>query len=77
MKEIRFISLLDHENCLKHYGSYIKGNTVWMVMEFCLGSAADMLEVFKKPLKEEEIAAIMSKVLLAIKYLHDNRRIHR
>lgn len=46
-------------------------------MEYCLGSASDIVEVHKKPLKEEEIAAICSDALNGLEYLHSMRRIHR
>lgn len=46
-------------------------------MEYCLGSASDIIEVHKRPLKEEEIAAICEGVLRGLNYLHSLDRIHR
>lgn len=46
-------------------------------MEYCLGSASDIIEVHKRPLKEDEIAAICEGVLLGLHYLHSLGRIHR
>jgi len=46
-------------------------------MEYCLGSASDIIEVHKRPLMEEEIAAICEGVLKGLKYLHSLGRIHR
>lgn len=46
-------------------------------MEYCLGSASDIIEVHKRPLKEEEIAAICEGVLRGLHYLHNLGRIHR
>lgn len=46
-------------------------------MEYCLGSASDIIEVHKRPLKEEEIAAICEGVLRGLNYLHGLGRIHR
>lgn len=48
-----------------------------LVMEYCLGSASDIIEVHKRPLKEEEIAAICDGVLRGLHYLHSLGRIHR
>nr|CAD7430511.1 unnamed protein product [Timema monikensis] len=48
-----------------------------LVMEYCLGSASDIIEVHKRPLKEEEIAAICEGVLHGLHYLHALGRIHR
>lgn len=46
-------------------------------MEYCLGSASDIIEVHKSALKEEEIAAICDGVLSGLSYLHSLGRIHR
>lgn len=46
-------------------------------MEYCLGSASDIIEVHKQPLKEDEIAAICDGVLRGLNYLHSLGRIHR
>lgn len=46
-------------------------------MEYCVGSAADIIEVHKKSLREVEIAAICQEVLYGLLYLHNLNRIHR
>jgi thousand and one amino acid protein kinase len=47
-------------------------------MEYCIGSASDIVEVHRKPLKEQEIAAICEQVLIGLSYLHTTLgRIHR
>ncbi len=46
-------------------------------MEYCLGSASDIIEVHKRPLREEEIAGICDGVLRGLDYLHTMGRIHR
>ena len=56
---------------------YLKGHTVWLAMEYCLGSAADIIEVHKSPLDEEEIAAMVKDTLTALAYIHSNAMIHR
>ena len=48
-----------------------------LVMEYCLGSAADIIEVHKAPLLEEEISAISAGCLAGLSYLHLQSRIHR
>ena len=58
LKEIRFLNRLNHPNCIQYHGCYLKEQTVWLVMEYCLGSASDIIEVHKSPLREEEISAI-------------------
>lgn len=46
-------------------------------MEYCLGSASDLIEVNKKPLGETEIATIMRDSLDGLTYLHSKGFIHR
>ncbi|XP_044260449.1 serine/threonine-protein kinase Tao [Tribolium madens] len=77
LKEIRFLKQLKHPNTIEYKGCYLRENTAWLVMEYCLGSASDIIEVHKRPLMEEEIAAICEGVLMGLSYLHDFGRIHR
>ncbi|KAK7869690.1 hypothetical protein R5R35_009917 [Gryllus longicercus] len=77
LKEIRFLRQLNHPNTIQYKGCYLRDHTAWLVMEYCLGSASDILEVHKRPLKEEEIAAICEGVLRGLHYLHSLGRIHR
>ncbi|KAK1785984.1 hypothetical protein P4O66_017732 [Electrophorus voltai] len=57
--------------------SYSGKQTNELVMEYCLGSASDVLEVHKKPLQEIEIAAITHGALQGLAYLHSHNMIHR
>ncbi|MBN3290875.1 TAOK3 kinase, partial [Polypterus senegalus] len=57
--------------------SYNGKQTTELVMEYCLGSASDLLEVHKKPLQEVEIAAITHGALQGLAYLHSHNMIHR
>ncbi|KAJ8964973.1 hypothetical protein NQ314_004490 [Rhamnusium bicolor] len=77
LKEIRFLKQLKHPNTIEYKGCYLRDNTAWLVMEYCLGSASDIIEVHKRPLKEDEIAAICDGVLHGLSYLHEYGRIHR
>uniref|UniRef100_A0A8C1GDC4 Serine/threonine-protein kinase TAO3 n=1 Tax=Cyprinus carpio TaxID=7962 RepID=A0A8C1GDC4_CYPCA len=77
IKEGRFLEQLRHTNTIEYKGCYVKDNTAWLVMEYCLGSASDLLEVHKKPLQEVEIAAITHGALLGLAYLHSHNMIHR
>eukprot|EP00118_Oscarella_pearsei_P007951 m.40024 g.40024 ORF g.40024 m.40024 type:complete len:935 (+) comp32879_c0_seq3:2547-5351(+) len=77
VKEVRFLRQCDHDNCVKYLGCYLKAHTTWLVMEYCIGSASDILEVHKQPLEEVEVAAICTEVVKALCYLHANKRIHR
>lgn len=77
LKEIRFLGQLNHPNTIEYKGCYLRESTAWLVMEYCVGSASDIIEVHKKPLHEEEISAICFGVLSGLSYLHSLGRIHR
>ncbi|XP_022902871.1 serine/threonine-protein kinase Tao [Onthophagus taurus] len=77
LKEIRFLRQLKHPNTIEYKGCYLRDSTAWLVMEYCLGSASDIIEVHKKPLREDEIAAICEGVLQGLSYLHNLGKIHR
>ncbi|XP_077318200.1 serine/threonine-protein kinase TAO3 isoform X2 [Lithobates pipiens] len=77
VKEVKFLQQLKHPNTIEYKGCYLKEHTAWLVMEYCLGSASDLLEVHKKPLQEVEIAAITHGALQGLAYLHFHNMIHR
>ncbi|KAH9523282.1 Serine/threonine-protein kinase TAO1 [Bulinus truncatus] len=77
IKEVRFLRQLKHKNTIEYKGCYLKEHTAWLVMEYCLGSASDIIEVHKKPLKEVEISAICQDALDGLAYLHSQSKIHR
>ncbi|KAJ8312180.1 hypothetical protein KUTeg_009553 [Tegillarca granosa] len=77
IKEVKFMRQLNHDHIIDYKGCYLREHTAWLVMEYCLGSASDIVEVHKKPLKELEIAAICHNALLGLSYLHNQGKIHR
>ncbi|XP_053496475.1 serine/threonine-protein kinase TAO2 isoform X3 [Ictalurus furcatus] len=77
VKEVKFLQKLRHPNTVEYKGCYLREHTAWLVMEYCLGSASDLIEVHKKPLQEVEIAAIIHGALQGLVYLHSHNMIHR
>lgn len=77
IKEVKFLQRIQHPNSIEYKGCYLREHTAWLVMEYCLGSASDVLEVHKKPLQEVEIAAITHGALMGLAYLHSHNMIHR
>lgn len=77
LKEVKLLKLCNHKNTVSCKGCLLKEHTAWLVMEYCVGSASDVLEVLKKPLREVEIAAICHDALQGLRYLHRSGRIHR
>ncbi|XP_062328892.1 serine/threonine-protein kinase TAO1 isoform X2 [Osmerus eperlanus] len=77
IKEVKFLQRIQHPNSIEYKGCYLREHTAWLVMEYCLGSTSDVLEVHKKPLQEMEIAAITHGALEGLAYLHSHNMIHR
>lgn len=44
IKEVKFLMNVKHKNCIEYRGCYLKEHTAWLVMEYCLGSASDIIE---------------------------------
>ncbi|ESN94982.1 hypothetical protein HELRODRAFT_193684 [Helobdella robusta] len=76
-KEVKFLQLVKHPNCIEYKSCYLHEHTAWLVMEYCLGSTSDLLEAHKKPLLEDEIGSICLSSLRGLHYLHSLGYIHR
>ncbi|GFY61990.1 hypothetical protein TNIN_202061 [Trichonephila inaurata madagascariensis] len=78
IKEISIMQQCESPFIVKYYGSYFKGNDLWIVMEYCGGgSLSDIMRFRKKTLTEEEIATVLNGTLKGLEYLHNRRKIHR
>ncbi|XP_075913905.1 serine/threonine-protein kinase TAO1-B-like, partial [Petromyzon marinus] len=77
VKEVTFLQKLKNPHTIDYKGCYLREHTAWLVMEYCLGSASDLLEVHKRPLQEVEISAITDGALQGLAYLHSHGMIHR
>lgn len=76
MGEIMILSGLNSPYVTKYYGSYLHGSDLWIVMEFCSGgSCADLMK--PGPLAEVEIAIMLKELLMGLKYLHEDHKLHR
>ncbi|KAJ1556121.1 hypothetical protein HK405_006738 [Cladochytrium tenue] len=78
VKEISMMIECDSPFVVKCYGSYIKGNELWIVMEHCAaGSVADIMNLCDVTLTEDQIATVSYDVLRGLSYLHSRMKIHR
>lgn len=74
--EIKLNNWLNHNNLLPFLSSFMRKNELWTIMPFAeFRSVADLST--PNGLSEEAIALIMSDVLNAVEYLHNNCIIHR
>lgn len=75
-QEIAILSQLDSAYVTKYHGSFLKGQSLWIIMEYCSGgSCSDLMKpgVFK----EEYIAIILRELLKGLEYLHNEGKLHR
>lgn len=77
VKEIKFMREVQHANVIKIHGAYLQRNQVWLILDYCAGSCFDILDVFKSPFAEPEIAAVTLFTLHGLAHLHGIQRIHR
>ncbi|CAG9327683.1 unnamed protein product [Blepharisma stoltei] len=75
--EIENLQALDHPNIIKLYESYEDDEHIHLVTEYCSGGKL-LTKMKKKPIfTEVEAAAIIMKILRAVKYLHERGICHR
>jgi len=77
-KEITFMSGLRSPYIVNYLGSFLNAPQIWILMEFCdCGSVRDIMVACDSLLDELQIATILKYAALGLKFLHDNRKLHR
>lgn len=80
------IAVLSNANCpqlISYIGSYVVGTQLWIAMEYLSGgSLGQLLEESEESgeapgLGEPTIRLVLRELLLALRYLHAERKIHR
>mmetsp|Transcript_11687 Transcript_11687/g.17551 ORF Transcript_11687/g.17551 Transcript_11687/m.17551 type:complete len:534 (+) Transcript_11687:5-1606(+) len=68
-----------HPNIVEYYESYLVGDKLWCVMEFCGGGClTEILEQFEfVQMTESQVARVCRETLKALEYIHSFHRIHR
>jgi len=75
-QEISVLSQCDSPFVTKYHGSYLKGSKLWIIMEYLAGGS--VLDLIKPgPITEDQVATILRELLLALEYLHNDKKIHR
>jgi len=75
--ELRVLSKCKDPNICRLFGSWRKGNEIFIAIELCVCAVGDIYQVWNLPLCEKEIALICKKTMLGLTYLHENSIIHR
>ena len=75
-KEVKILTSCNHPNVVAFDNTYLNGETLWLVMEYCGGgSVADLLRF--RQLHENEIAHVLFETLNGLSHLHQQNIIHR
>ncbi|GAM26678.1 hypothetical protein SAMD00019534_098530 [Acytostelium subglobosum LB1] len=78
LKEINIMKQCKSKYVVQYYGNYFKGETCWIIMEYCsMGSVSDMMNLSTMILNEEQIALVCYSTLKGLYYLHKSSKIHR
>ena len=80
--EINILKILNHPNIVKLYTIKETSQDMFIVTEFCNGGdLSNCLEEYYKKYKrafpENIVQYLMRQIISAIKYLHDNKILHR
>ncbi len=76
-QEIRTLASLKSKWVIGYHASFVKNESLWIVMEYCGGGSC--LDSMRKygVFNEETVAVIMRETLFGLDYLHRMGRIHR
>lgn len=73
MNEVEILKQLDHPNIVKAMETYDYNGRLFLVLELCSGG--DLYT--RDPYTEDEAARIVTSLLSAVAYLHENNIVHR
>ncbi|CAI2353598.1 unnamed protein product [Caenorhabditis sp. 36 PRJEB53466] len=76
-QEIMVIRECSHPNIIAYFGSYIRRDRLWIVMEYCGGGSLQDIYHLTGPLSELQIAFVCRETLRGLDYLHNMGKIHR
>ena len=76
-EEISIQRSLNHPNIVRSYDNFEDALNYYIVVELCQGKSVKELVKNEGRLSETETARILNDVISGLRYLHDNRIIHR
>lgn len=76
-QEIDMLKDSEHGNIVKYLGSYLRGQKLWIAMEFCGGGSIQDIYHITGILSELQIAYICRETLRGLSYLHKRHIMHR
>ncbi|KAG6636468.1 serine/threonine-protein kinase BLUS1-like isoform X2 [Carya illinoinensis] len=78
-REAQTMSLIDHQNVVRAYCSFVVEQSLWVVMPFMAeGSCLHLMKIaYPDGFEEAAIGSILKETLKALEYLHRQGHIHR
>nr|XP_018907432.1 PREDICTED: mitogen-activated protein kinase kinase kinase kinase 3-like [Bemisia tabaci] len=76
-QEILMMKDCVHPNIIAYFGSYLRGDKLWICMEYCGGGSLQDIYHITGPLTEIQIAYMCREVLNGLHYLHSMGKMHR
>ena len=76
-QEIDMLKDSEHFNIVKYLGSYLRGQKLWIAMEFCGGGSIQDIYHITGILSEKQIAYVCRETLKGLSYLHKRHIMHR
>jgi serine/threonine protein kinase len=78
MREMQMQQQQQCANIVAFYGHFEKDSQLWLVMELCaVGAVTDLMRVCQCTLEERQIAVVVRGALSALRYMHENKGVHR
>lgn len=78
MNEVEVFSKVHHPNIISYYGSFIRGETLYIEMEFAdEGNLAQVINECSEYLPERYILNVFEQMSSAISYMHSENILHR
>ena len=76
-QEITLHKTLQHKYVVKLFSFFEDSNFVYIILELCRRRSLMELHKRRKAITEPETRYFMNQILLGVKYLHENKIIHR
>nr|CDJ80577.1 Serine threonine protein kinase-related domain containing protein [Haemonchus contortus] len=72
LKEVAFLNKIKHPHIVEYKACFLKDQTCWLVMEYCIGSAADIVDVLRQGLPERRPPLFNMNAMSALYHIAQN-----
>eukprot|EP01126_Amoeba_proteus_P039741 TRINITY_DN4207_c1_g1_i11.p1 TRINITY_DN4207_c1_g1~~TRINITY_DN4207_c1_g1_i11.p1 ORF type:complete len:283 (-),score=52.78 TRINITY_DN4207_c1_g1_i11:53-901(-) len=76
-REVNVLKKCRHPNIVTYYGTYLQGDEVWIIMDYCgAGSIKDVIQLSKKNLTENQTKYVLHPTIKGLLHLHLMKILH-